>query len=61
LPQSGEVDPRGVCEQHEREGDFTQQQHGVIVEPELDYAEPCGAEDQTRRDEHDRRREDRPL
>jgi hypothetical protein len=61
LSQDGEVDPRGVGKQYEREGDLAQQEHGVVVEPELDKAEPCGTEDHTRRDEHDRRREDRTL
>jgi hypothetical protein len=48
LSQGGEVYPRGVGKQYEREGDLAEQEHGVVVEPEFDQAEPCGTEDHAR-------------
>jgi hypothetical protein len=42
LSQGGEVDPRGIGKQYEDEGDLAKQEHGVVVEPELDQAQPRG-------------------
>jgi hypothetical protein len=61
LSQCGEVGPRGVGEQHEREGDFAEQQHGVIVEPHLDQAEASRTQNGAGQNEDDRRREYRAF
>jgi hypothetical protein len=61
LLQGRDVGPRGVGEQHDREGDLTQQEYGVVVETELNQAKPRGTKDDARRDEHERRCENRSL
>jgi hypothetical protein len=52
---------RSVGEQDEREGDFAEQQHGVIVEPYLDQAKARRTEDDAGQDKNDRRCEDRAF
>ena len=61
LAQGREVGARGIGEEHDREGDLAQQQHGVLVERELGNTKSRGTEDDTRRDEHERRRKDRSF
>jgi hypothetical protein len=38
LSEGGVVYPRSVGKQYKREGDLAKQEHGVVVEPELDQA-----------------------
>ncbi len=60
-PQRGEVDPRGVGEQHQRESRLGQQANRLAASSEIDPPEALVAEEQPARDEEDRRRDRRPV